>query len=77
MRTTINIDEEIYIEAKKFAVESKKTLTAVIEDALRNVLIKKTIEKTPVSIITMKGKGLKHGVVLDNSQSLNDIMDGL
>ena len=77
MRTTINIDEEIYIEAKKFAVESKKTLTAVIEDALRSVLIKKTIEKTPVSIITMKGKGLKHGVDLDNNQSLNDIMDGL
>ena len=75
MRTSINIDDQIYLEAKKLAVESKKTLASVIEDALRCVLAKKNTKKTPVSLITMKGDGLKHGVDLDNSQSLKDIMD--
>lgn len=75
MRTTINIDDQIYLEAKKLAVESKKTFASVIEDALRGVLAQKNIKSPPVSLITMKGKGLKHGVDLDNSQLLNDIMD--
>ena len=76
MRTTINIDDQIYLEAKKLALESKKSFASVIEDALRSLLAKKNIEKSPVSLITMKGKGLKHGVDLDNNQSLEDIMDG-
>ena len=75
MRTSINIDDKLYIEAKKLAMESKKTLANVIEDALRKVLAKKNVKKIPVSLITMSGKGLKHGVDLDDSQSLNDIMD--
>ena len=75
MRTSINIDDQLYFEAKKLAMESKKTFANVIEDALRRVLEKKDIKKTQVSLVTMKGKGLKHGVDLDNSQSLNDIMD--
>ncbi len=75
MRTSINIDDQLYFEAKKLAMESKKSVANVIEDALRSVLAKKDIKKMPVSLITMKGKGLKHGVDLDNSQDLNDIMD--
>lgn len=75
MRTSISIDDQIYLEAKKLAAESKKTLANVIEDALRTALAKKNIKKTPVSLITINGKGLKHGIDLDNSQSLNDIMD--
>ena len=39
MRTSINIDDKLYIEAKKLAMESKKTLANVIEDALRKVLL--------------------------------------
>ena len=76
MRTTISIDDQIYLEAKKLALESKKSFSSVIEDALRSLLAKKNIEKSPVSLITMKGEGLKHGVDLDNNQSLEDIMDG-
>ena len=75
MRTSINIDDQLYFEAKKLATESKKSFANVIEDALRRILVKQDVKKTPVSLVTMQGKGLKHGVDLDNSQSLNDIMD--
>ena len=61
MRTSINIDDQLYFEAKKLAMESKKSVANVIEDALRRLLAKKDIKKMPVSLITMKGKGLKHG----------------
>lgn len=77
MRTSINIDDQIYLEAKKLAMESKQTLARVIEDALRSALTKKNIKKSPVSLISMEGTGLKHGVDLDNNKSLNDIMDDL
>ena len=77
MRTTINIDEQVYLEAKKLAVESKKTLATLIEEALRRTLTKTYTNKTPVSLLTIKGDGLKHGIDLNDSQSLNDIMDEL
>ena len=45
MRTSINIDDQIYLEAKKLAAESKKSLASIIEDALRSVLTKKKYKK--------------------------------
>ena len=76
MRTTINIDDQLFYEAKKLAVESHKTLTSVIEESLRSTFaLKKLAQKNTISLATIKGNGLKHGVDLDNSQSLNDIMD--
>ena len=35
MRTTVRLDEHLLAEAKKHAAESAKTLTAVLEQALR------------------------------------------
>ena len=76
MRTSINIDEHIFHEAKQFALDSHTTFTHVIEDALRSLLAKEKIgKKTSISLITMKGSGLKHGVDLDDNQSLANIMD--
>ena len=45
MRTSINIDDQLYFEAKKLAMESKKSVANVIEDALRRLLAKKDIKK--------------------------------
>ncbi len=76
MRTTINIDDQLFYEAKKLAVESHKTLASVIEDALRNTFTLKNVEeKNTISLVTMKGDGLKHGVDLNNNGSLSDLMD--
>ena len=77
MRTTINIDDQIFLEAKKFAADSNKTFAGVIEDALRTALARRSAQKSgPISLVTMKGSGVRHGVDLDDGQSLLDIMDG-
>ena len=76
MRTTINIDDQLFHEAKKLAVASHITFTAVIEEALRNTFAMKNIDKkSPVSLVTIKGDGLKHGVDLDCNQFLRDLME--
>lgn len=74
MRTTINIDEQVYLEAKKLAIESKK----LSPHSLKKPCVvpwQKNINKAPVSLLTIKGDGLKHGIDLNDSQSLNHIMD--
>ena len=45
MRTTINIDDQLFYQAKKFAMESHKTFTCVVEDALRNIFALKNVEQ--------------------------------
>jgi len=76
MRTSINIDDQVYLEAKKYAAQSKKSFAQVIEEALRSTLSRKDISQNQkISLVTVGGDGLKHGIDLDDSQSLNDIMD--
>jgi hypothetical protein len=41
MRTTIRLDNDLLAEAKQAAIRSGRTLTAVIEDALRLALATK------------------------------------
>ena len=77
MRTTIRIDDNLLTLAKKAALESKSTLTAIIEDALREKLFRKEAKPDPeeVRIITFKGNGLLPGVDIDNSSSLMELME--
>ena len=77
MRTTIRLDDALLIEAKRYAAESNQTLTAVIDTALRLLLIqrKRPDTRPPVKLTTTGGKGLRHGVDLDDSASLLDLMD--
>jgi len=77
MRTTIRIDEQLLKEAKQLAARRGKTLTAVIEDALRASLARQhdAGRKEPVRLITFSGKGLLPGVDLDDSAALLDLMD--
>ncbi len=78
MRTTIRIDEELLREAKQLAARRGKSLTAIIEDALRESLARQrqTAPREPVRLITVAGNGLRPGVDLDDSASLLDVMDG-
>ena len=76
MRTTITIDDQIFLEAKQLAADSHKTFANVVEDALRSSLVKKKAKnKNTVSLVTAGEGGLVHGVDLDNSASLNEIME--
>ena len=77
MRTTIRVDESLLREARQLAARTGKSLTAIIEDALRESLARqhRTYSRHPVRLITFAGNGLRPGVDLDNSASLLDVMD--
>ena len=77
MRTTIRIDDHILKEAKKAAIESNISFTALVEHALKEVLYRrKTEKKSPLELVTFKGNGVRHGVDLDDSSVVLDLMDG-
>jgi len=77
MRTTIRIDEELLKEAKLEAARIGTTLTAVIEDALRESLSRQqnTGQSEKVRSITFRVKGLLPGVDIDDSAALLDLME--
>jgi hypothetical protein len=79
MRTTIRLPDQLLIEAKQWAAETGRTLTAVIEDALRAALARRNEPQRsqPVKLPKDGVGGLRPGVDLDNSAQLRDIMDGL
>lgn len=77
MRTTVRLDERLLAEAKKYAAESGRTLTSVLEDALRQALARRKSRPRakPVRLKTMTGGGVCPGVDLDDSASLQDVME--
>ena len=77
MRTTIRIDEELLREARQFAARTGKSLSAVIEDALREALARQHggAAREPVRLITAGGSSPRPDVDLDDSASLLDVMD--
>ncbi len=77
MRTTIRIDETLLQDAKHLAVRTGRSLTAVIEDALREALARQraAAPRQPVEWVTVGGQGLRPGVDLDDSASLLDLME--
>ena len=76
MRTSVRLDEHLLAEAKKRAVESGKTLAAVLEDALRASLARRGVQakSKPLRLKTVKGGGVRAGVDLDDSAALLDLM---
>lgn len=76
-RTTIRLDDHLLVEVKKLAADTDRTLTAVIEDALREALARrrKGRRSARVKLVTFKGKGLQPGVDLDSSAALLDRME--
>ncbi len=77
MRTTIRLDDQLLSEIKQLAAQSGQTLTAVIEEALRQMLARRRqmADRQPVELITVSGLGSQPGVDLDDSVALLDLMD--
>jgi hypothetical protein len=76
MRTTVRLDPHLLAAAKKHAAESGKTLTSVLEQALRESLARRdSVPAKAVRLVTVKGGGVRAGVDLDDSASLLDLMD--
>ncbi|MCC6796748.1 MAG: type II toxin-antitoxin system VapB family antitoxin [Candidatus Hydrogenedentes bacterium] len=79
MRTTIDINDQLLQQAKLRAAETNRSLTSVVEDALRHLLHKDpAARKKPRRPMPVDGSGgVLPGVDLDNTSSLLDRMDGL
>lgn len=76
MRTTIQLPEELLAEAKHAATASRRTLTQVIEDALREALARRKQHVRQVVDLPVFGDGgLLPGVDLDDTSALLDLMD--
>jgi hypothetical protein len=77
MRTTVRLDDRLLAEAKHHAARTGRSLTQLIEDALREVLARAKPERgqTRTRLPTMGGRGVQPGVDLDNSGALLDLMD--
>lgn len=79
MRTTINLPDDLILQAKKAALEADTTLTEIIANALREALSRHRNRKpkSEFKVIASGRGGLLPGVDLDDASSLLDIMDGL
>ena len=78
MRTTVRLDDRVLAEAKKYAAETGRTLTSVLEDALRETLARRSARakgRRPVRLRTVKGDGVRPGVDLDDTAALLALME--
>ena len=78
MRTTIRLDENLLKEAKRQAAESGMTLTAIIEDSLRERLARRksaAAKREQIRLHTAGKGGVRPGVDLDDSATLIDAME--
>ena len=71
----MRLDEGLLRDAKRVAAERGTTLTALIEDALRESLARRNDAPPPVRIPTYRGTGVGPGVDLDDSAALLDLME--
>jgi len=76
MRTTINLDDALLAEAKQVAARTGRTLTAVVEDALRQSLHRRhQTTRQAIDLPVFGEGGTQPGVVLDDSAALLDLME--
>lgn len=80
MRTTIRLDERLLGEVKAVAAQERRTLTSVIDDALRQFLARRAASRKrrePVELAVLSGGGgLRPGVDLNDTAALLAIMEG-
>lgn len=78
MRTTIRLEDRLFREVKRLAADMHRTFTAIIEDAIRELLARRRRSRSapPAELPTFRGRGLQPGVDLDHAAALFDLMEG-
>jgi hypothetical protein len=74
----VRLDDDLLREAKRYVAEKGTTLTAMLDQALREILARQERQprREPTPLPTFKGRGTRPGVDLDDTGSLLDLMDG-
>lgn len=76
MRTTVRLDDDLLQRAKVHAAQTGRTLTALIEDALRQVMNTPAgTSRTPEYRVSTFDSALRPGVDLSDNSALADLMD--
>jgi hypothetical protein len=77
MRTTVRLDEELLNEVRRYAAEERTTMTAVLEEALREMLARKKqpCNRPRLPLPVCEGGAVRPGVDLNNNAALLDLMD--
>lgn len=78
MRTTIRLEASLLAELRRYAAEHGKTMTAVIEESLRERMSRSRNRKPGgrrVRLPTVAGGRLLPGVDLDDTAALLDRLD--
>ncbi len=78
MRTTLTLDGGLLEYVRRRAAEEHRTMTSIIEDALRRERAVTSAPKTraPVKLPVFGGRGVRPGVNLDNTGELLERMEG-
>jgi len=76
MKTTLDLPDELLIQAKKAAAEQRRPLRAIVEEGLRLVLggVHRPPRKREVRLITVKG-GLPRSLDLSSREKMHDWLD--
>jgi Ribbon-helix-helix protein, copG family len=77
MRTTIYLPDDLLTQVKKLAAESRTSVTALIEDALKERLARRKLspKSKGVNLTTYGAGGLLPGIDLDDTSALLDLME--
>jgi hypothetical protein len=78
MRTTLNLDETLLADFKLIAARSHRSLSSVIQDALREALAARAQRspRAPLELPVFRGGGgVLPGVDLDSNAALLDLVD--
>jgi len=75
MRTTINLPDELYRHVRVKAALEDRTVTSVLEEALRKLLADER-PRTSYRVRALSGAPVPAGVRIDDNAALRDLMDG-
>lgn len=77
MRTTISLDEVLLKRARRAALDRGISFNELVTTALRTELnrVLESNQKKKVVLPTFRGNGVRPGIDLDDSASLEDIMN--
>lgn len=77
IRTTLTIDDNLLAEYKRVAADTHRTLSCVIQDALRETLARRreAAAQQPVRLPVIGGGGLQPGVDLDDNARLLELLE--
>lgn len=77
MRTTLTIDDEVLAEFKRLAADAHRTLSGVIEEALRTDLARRRTagDVSAADLPVVRGGRLRRGVDVSDSAALQRLLD--